>query len=83
MMTGHCRILTQELSACDESQIPVPMMGTDKSMATKFMAPITLLLKAMFFFGGGGKGFFGWGRDGDEFELLRLWCGALLFNLFA
>lgn len=52
MMTGHCRILTQALSACELSQIPAPMMGIERSTATKFMAPMTLLLSAIFFFFG-------------------------------
>ena len=48
IMTGHCRSLTQELSASVASQIPAPMTGIERSTATKLMAPITLLLSAIF-----------------------------------
>lgn len=49
IITGHCRILTQELSVSIASQIPAPITGIDNSMATKLMHPMTLLLNAIFF----------------------------------
>lgn len=47
MMTGHCRIFTHELSCSVANQIPAPMIGIDRSMATKLIAPMTLLLRAI------------------------------------
>lgn len=47
MMTGHCKIFTQELSGSCASQIPAPMIGIERSIATKLMAPMTLLLNAI------------------------------------
>lgn len=49
-MTGHCRSLTQELSGSVASQTPAPMAGIERRMATKLMAPMTLLLSAIFLY---------------------------------
>ena len=69
MMTGHWRILTQELSASVASHIPVPIIGMDRSIDTKLMAPMTLLLSAILRkkeFCGDFQDWFCWMRDVSE-----------------
>ena len=43
-MTGHCKSFPQELTGSFASQIPASMIGIERSIATKLMAPMTLLL---------------------------------------
>ena len=44
IMTGHCKSFPQELTGSFASQIPASMIGIERSIATKLMAPMTLLL---------------------------------------
>ena len=44
IMTCHCKSFTQELFGSFACQIPAPMIGIERSKATKLMIPMTLLL---------------------------------------
>lgn len=44
VMTGHCKNLTHSLDGLVDNHIPVPIMGIDSSIATKFIAAVKLVL---------------------------------------
>ena len=44
---GHCKIFTQELSGSFASQIPVPMIGIERSKVMKLIVPTMVLLAAI------------------------------------
>ncbi|RDJ58208.1 hypothetical protein AB723_19640, partial [Acinetobacter baumannii] len=47
-MSGQRRTLTHSASSLVASQMPVPIIGNDNIIATKFSAPVMLLLTAIF-----------------------------------